>query len=111
MNKKQKWKNIQNKFEGFILDMRFDFDKLSEYGFEINEVCANFEAHQGHMHEQIFIYKSIRRPRWVYMPKINEKRSIAIIRRMYEDGILEPMKWENYIGWRKLYLTVNGILE
>lgn len=111
MNKKQKWKNIQNKYDGFLLDVRFDFDKLSEYGIEANEVCAVFEAHQGHIHEQILVYRNIRRPRWIDMPEAREKHSIGIVRRMYDDGILEPMKWDAYASWRKLYFAVNGVLD
>ena len=111
MNKTQKWNRIVNGHDGFLIDIKFDFDKLSKYGFEVNETCATFEAHQGHTHEHTLIYKDIRRPRWIYMPSLREKRLISIVRRMYEDGILKPMEWYDYNSWREDNCNEHNILN
>ena len=112
MNKKQKWDHIINEHDGFLIDIKFDFNKLSKYGFNISDgEFASFDIIQGHISEHILIYKNIRRPMWIDMMSPREKQSEGIIRRMYNDGILEPMKWDTYTTWRKDNCNEHNILN
>lgn len=102
MNKKQKWQHIRSNYDGFLIDVKFDFNKLSKYGFNISDgQFATFNTTQGHINEHMLIYKDFRRPRWIDMPSSIHKRETNMVRSMYNDGILEPMKWDGYVLWRK----------
>jgi hypothetical protein len=109
-NGNKKFKDVLLYEDGFLLDPSFDFDDLEKYEFEVDEVGAKIEDVRNKIGDQIYIYRDTRRPLWFDTPKISKKLQL-ITRHMFEDGIITPMSWDDYVEWRRKNCEKNGFLK